>query len=63
MALGGNPEASSYTNGLNELARLYLQTGRHEEGRRLHGLALATTDDANQHRKLREDVHTYLAES
>ena len=62
-ALGGNPEASGYTNGLNELARLYLETGRHDEGRRMHGLALATTDDADQHRKLREDVHPYLAEA
>ncbi len=55
-ALGPEPETSSYTNGLNELARLYLEMGRTEQGRRFHQLALATTDDPDHRRKLGEDV-------
>jgi len=51
-ALGPEPRKSSYTNGLNELARLYLDWGRAEgdeerlaKAREFHALAMATTDD------------------
>jgi tetratricopeptide (TPR) repeat protein len=51
-ALGPEPRKSSYTNGLNELARLYLDWGRAQgddekltKAQEFHALAMATTKD------------------
>jgi tetratricopeptide (TPR) repeat protein len=54
-SLGPDPRESRYTNGLNELARLYVEMGRTEDAFAFHTLALASTDDSNQRRKLEED--------
>lgn len=59
-ALGPDPKKSRYTNGLNELARLYLDWGQEDGDREklakaeiFHGLALATTDDEEVREKLK----------
>lgn len=55
-ALGPEPEASTYTDGLNELARLYAETGRRAEAERFHRLALASTDDDAHRAKLAREM-------
>lgn len=53
-ALAPDPERSTYTNGLNELACLYVEMGREADADKFHGLALASTEDPGHRVKLRE---------
>lgn len=52
-SLAPDPQQSTYTNGLNELACLYQEMGRGKEAKEYHALALASTDDAGHQKKLR----------
>jgi tetratricopeptide (TPR) repeat protein len=54
QALGPEPEASKYTNGLNELACLYAEMGKREKADRYHELALRSADDPVQRKVLAE---------
>ena len=53
-ALTPDPETSTYTNGLNELACLYAEMGREEDAARYHELALRSAGDPDHEEKLRQ---------
>ncbi len=55
-ALHPSPETSRYTNGLNELALVYLQWGRTDDGLRLHQRALEVASDEAHRAKLRAEL-------
>ncbi len=61
-ALHPDPERSRYTNGLNELALLYFQWGRTDDGWRLHRRALEVASDDAHRGKLRAQLEEAMAD-
>jgi tetratricopeptide (TPR) repeat protein len=53
QALGGDPDHSKYTDGLNELARVYFDEGKEPQNAlKYHSLALYSTEDRDHRLKL-----------